>query len=209
MGKTLIWIGTLGVVALMGLSLLSGVVALSPEQLESVAPPTPKPVPVTVAPPPEVEPPSPPPQDSPAAPDPLAQLAPESFSTMQSLSAGIGFGSGGGNGSLVGGGGFGSDTASLAKERSEMNRPPRAVQKALPDYPSEARRRGLSGFVTLRLFVGANGIVESVKVEVAEPVGVFDQAAIRAARSWKFEPALSQGQTVAAWTTQKIKFELN
>jgi protein TonB len=51
--------------------------------------------------------------------------------------------------------------------------------------------------------------VEDVKVQQSEPSGFFDSAAIKAVRSWRFEPAVQQGTTIAAWTTQRIKFELN
>ncbi|MBK9037731.1 MAG: hypothetical protein IPL83_01005 [Bdellovibrionales bacterium] len=30
-----------------------------------------------------------------------------------------------------------------------------------------------------------------------------------AVRAWKFDPAIKNGQVVAEWATQKVKFELN
>lgn len=139
----------------------------------------------------------------------LSTLAPDSFSSPQDIGGGVGFGSGGFGPAIGGGGGFGSDGAQLSREKDNINRPPRLVMKSPLDYPSEARQNSVSGYVMLKILVNASGGVDNVQVEKSEPIGVFDASATRSVRTWKFEPAIVKGQIVAAWTMQKIKFELN
>lgn len=139
----------------------------------------------------------------------LSTLAPDSFAGPQDFGSGVAFGSGGFGPAVGGGGGFGSDAATLVKEGASINRPPRVMMKGSLEYPSEARQRSISGFVSLKILVSAQGAVENVEVEDSEPRGYFEQAAMKSVKTWKFEPAVVKGQIVAAWTSQKIKFELN
>lgn len=150
-----------------------------------------------------------PPPEKPAQESLLSTLAPDSFATPQDLGGGVGFGSGGFGPAVAGGGGFGADGAQMSKEKDNIHRPPRLLIKSALDYPSEARQNSVSGFVLLKILVNTSGSVESVQVEHSEPRGVFDAAATRSIKEWKFEPAIVKGQIVAAWTMQKIKFELN
>ncbi len=139
----------------------------------------------------------------------LSTLAPDSFSSAPDLGGGVGFGSGGFGPAIGGGGGFGADSTELAREKDNINRPPRLLMKSPLDYPSEARQNSVSGYVMLKILVNVSGGVDNVQVEQSEPQGVFDASASRSVRGWKFEPAIVKGQIVAAWTLQKIKFELN
>lgn len=139
----------------------------------------------------------------------LSTLAPDSFSSSQDLGGGVGFGSGGFGPAIGGGGGFGADSQQLWREKDNIHRPPRLLMKSALEYPSEARQNSVSGFVMLKILVNVSGGVDNVQVEQSEPQGIFDAAASRSVRAWKFEPAIVKGQIVAAWTLQKIKFELN
>lgn len=194
-------------VALTGLSIVVSFNALSPADLiqEKIATPPPTAIQIPDAPKKE-EPVEPPPKSAEA--NLLASLAPDSFAN-QDFGAGVSFGSGGGGPAVGGGGGFGTDAGQLVKDRASVNRPPRVVMKGSPEYPAEARQRNISGYVVLKILVAPSGAVENVEVEESEPRGYFDQAAIKSVKMWKFEPAMIKGQIVAAWTAQKIKFELN
>ncbi len=48
-----------------------------------------------------------------------------------------------------------------------------------------------------------------MQIAKAEPPGIFEEAALRAVRSWRFEPAFVKGKTVTSWILQKIRFEMN
>lgn len=199
--------GALGVSVLI--ALVASLSALDPSELVRIVKEDLKPIAVKIAEPPKQEtPPEPPPKAADA--NLLASLAPDSFSNAaQDAGGGVSFGSGGFGPAVGGGGGFGTDAGSLVKDKTAVNRPPRLAMKGSLDYPSEARSRSISGFVILKILVASNGTVESLEVEESEPKGIFDQAAIKSVKTWKFEPAVVKGQTVAAWTSQRIKFELN
>jgi len=86
--------------------------------------------------------------------------------------------------------------------------PARATSRPAPQYPSLAQRRGLEGYVTLRLRIDARGRVVDAVVVDAEPEGIFDAAAKRAARRYRFTPARSGTRAVASTLQQTIRFEL-
>ena len=49
-------------------------------------------------------------------------------------------------------------------------------------------RRKIEGRVTVQFTIQPDGSVASPSVVSADPPGVFDQAALAAARGWRFEP---------------------
>ncbi len=204
------WITIAGFV-LTGLTLVSLVasfVAWDPSDLKPFVEDAPPPIAIPMAEPAkQEEPPEPPPNPKEASL--LSTLAPDSFAGPQDLGSGVAFGSGGFGPAVGGGGGFGSDASSLVRDGASINRPPRLLMKGSLDYPTEARQRSISGYVSLKILVATNGAVDNVEVEESQPKGFFEQAAIKSVRTWKLEPAMIKGQIVAAWTTQKIKFELN
>ncbi len=202
----LLWVmSCLGITALM-VSLFANLYAISPSTIESLNSPQAKPLPVQLPAAKKEEP--PPLESSPEPSNSMLDMSPTASADFTELS-GIAFGSHGSGPSIAGNGGFGTDSNSLMREQTAVTRPPKAVFKMSPEYPSEARSRGISGFVVLRLLVGLAGTVEDIKIEQSEPRGFFDSAALKAARSWRFEPALHKGSAIVAWTNQKIKFELN
>jgi TonB family protein len=73
-----------------------------------------------------------------------------------------------------------------------------------PDYPAEARQRGVSGAVELTFTVRADGKVTDVNVESATPPRVFDDAAIDAVRKWRYRPVERDGRAV----DQRVKLIL-
>ena len=84
---------------------------------------------------------------------------------------------------------------------------PTAITKAVPVYPEEARRAGVSGTVMVKALVARNGRV--VDVEVASSIPELDDAAIQSVRQWEFKPAMNKGQPIAVWVMIPIKFTLH
>lgn len=153
----------------------------------------------------EVEP--PPPELNTTAVD---SLKPEALANnVFEMGYGVGFGSGGMGPAIGGSGGFGGDAAGVVAQGASIDRPVRVLFKTPLDYPSEARSRGVSGYVVLRIYISPGGAVDKIQIDESKPVGVFDQAAMNAIRGWKFEPAVQQGRAIAAYTLQKVRFELN
>jgi protein TonB len=73
-----------------------------------------------------------------------------------------------------------------------------------PDYPMEARQKGLSGNVELVFTVRADGRVTDVSVQSAIPARIFDDAAIEAVRKWRYRPYERDGRPV----DQRVKLNL-
>lgn len=84
---------------------------------------------------------------------------------------------------------------------------PVAMRRAPVQYPEQAKRQGVEGFVELDVLVDKAGNPTDIKVVRSQPSGLFDRAAIRAMMRWKFQPATSQGQPVAARTRTIIQFK--
>ena len=80
-------------------------------------------------------------------------------------------------------------------------RPPLFVAGADLVYPETALAAGIEGRVVVRYDVTVEGRVANAAVELAEPSGVFEAAALAAVRSWRFKPA-AQGRQVVATRNQ-------
>jgi protein TonB len=78
-----------------------------------------------------------------------------------------------------------------------QNRPMQLLSGAGPVYPEEARAAGVQGDVVVRYGVSATGTVVNARIESAQPPGVFDQAALAAVRSWRYNPQIRDGEPQA------------
>lgn len=76
-----------------------------------------------------------------------------------------------------------------------------------PTFPSDARKKGLSGWVEVSFLVSSNGSVQDVKVTKGEPESVFDEAAMDAVRQWKFEPPTRDGKPATQRTSIRLRFD--
>jgi len=76
-----------------------------------------------------------------------------------------------------------------------------------PGYPPRAFAQGVGGRVVLLLDVRADGSVADVIVERSRPQGVFDAAALEAARRWYFPPVAAQGKAVARRLRVPVQFD--
>ena len=76
-------------------------------------------------------------------------------------------------------------------------------------YPDQARAAGVEGVVRVRYDVTVEGLVVNARVDTADPVGVFDDAALALVRSWRFRPAVEDGESVAAPALiSEVRFQL-
>ncbi len=83
------------------------------------------------------------------------------------------------------------------------------VSRTPPQYPYQATRRRIEGWVRVSFLVTASGDVEDVVVLESEPEGMFDRAALRAVSKWKFKPRIVDGKPVAARAEQLVEFRLS
>jgi protein TonB len=83
------------------------------------------------------------------------------------------------------------------------------LQRIPPQYPRDAARSGITGWVQLEVLVNADGTVRSARVLEAKPKGLFEAAAVQAVLRWKFKPKVVNGQPVQQKGAQRIEFNLN
>lgn len=100
------------------------------------------------------------------------------------------------------------DQPERALDERSVDRAPRPTRKIAPAYPRDAEDRGITGFVQLRLLIGADGGVERIEVVSSSPRGVFDAAARDAVGQWKFSPGMHEGQPVRVWVRKRLEFTL-
>lgn len=79
------------------------------------------------------------------------------------------------------------------------------TSRSNPQYPPRAQRRSMEGFVEVAFVIRRDGSVDTSTLEVtnAQPRRVFEEAALEAIASWRFEP---NDQLRRA--TQRIEFQL-
>ncbi len=82
------------------------------------------------------------------------------------------------------------------------------LNEVLPEYPDQARRRGIEGHVKLAFTITAQGRVEDIRVIESSPANVFDRSARRAAARWRFAPRTEDGQAVAREAVKTLEFRL-
>ncbi len=83
---------------------------------------------------------------------------------------------------------------------------PKVSSRAPMEYPEDAAKDGIKGFVIVNLLIAKDGSVEIAKVIESSPEGVFDDTVLNGVRSWRFSPARYKGKPVKVWAKQKISF---
>ncbi|QJD68243.1 energy transducer TonB [Xanthomonas campestris pv. badrii] len=79
-----------------------------------------------------------------------------------------------------------------------------------PSYPVAALRAGQQGTVMLRVLVGTDGRPAEVSVQTSSGHRALDLAArSQVLRSWRFQPAMQNGQAVQAYGLVPVSFSLN
>lgn len=86
-------------------------------------------------------------------------------------------------------------------------KPPVLIERVEAKYPEQARKDGITGTVLLQLVVGTDGSVTDAKVAKAAGHG-FDESALEAARSLRFEPATQEGAKVQVQINYEVQFQL-
>lgn len=72
--------------------------------------------------------------------------------------------------------------------------PPQPVYRIQPQYPQNALRRGIEGFVVLEFDVDEAGRPLNIVVSYAEPERVFNNSAMKAVEKWRYDPIGESGQ---------------
>ncbi|DAB40039.1 MAG TPA: hypothetical protein CFH81_07445 [Sulfurovum sp. UBA12169] len=104
---------------------------------------------------------------------------------------------------------LGDVASDAAMSEGAVDTKPRVVSRGPLEYPQEAAKKRIKGFVMVNLLIGKDGSVEIAKVIASSPAGIFDQAALSGVRSWRFAPAKYKGNPVKVWAKQKVRFDFN
>jgi len=105
-----------------------------------------------------------------------------------------------GGADLVGGpsvGAIGSDTEEIPLVRVN------------PIYPERAQQRGIEGWVDVSFTITASGSIKDPEVTGYQPSSIFNRAALRAIRKWKYNPKIEDGVAVERpGQTVRLIFEM-
>lgn len=77
-----------------------------------------------------------------------------------------------------------------------------------PEYPMALRELGVQGTVLLRVWVEPDGRPGDIRLARSSGQRLFDDAALRAVRNWRFLPARAGEQAIASWVEFPIRFNL-
>jgi protein TonB len=84
------------------------------------------------------------------------------------------------------------------------------IVKVTPVYPRRALQRGIQGYVIVEFTVSKIGAVIDAFVVEANPEDIFDQAAIDAAKKFKYKPRVVNGEPAAVSGVQnRITFKID
>ena len=105
---------------------------------------------------------------------------------------------------LSGGGGMGAIQTLVEAQTKSMgnltqgggDRDAVPVVRIDPDYPMQARQRGIEGWVVVEFTISTAGTVKDATVLASEPGNVFDRSALNAVRKWKYNPKVQGGKPV-------------
>lgn len=130
-----------------------------------------------------------------------------------SVSGGSGLGGAGAGLGAGGNGGLGTQTAPSGSAggtggtgRTEAAEP---VQVGGGEYPPSARRAHHEGVVSVRVEVLETGRVGRIELAASSGFRDLDQAALKAAAAWRFEPAYEGGTPIKSLATVRCRYVLN
>jgi len=84
---------------------------------------------------------------------------------------------------------------------------PRVIYNPEPGFSDEARKAKAQGRVVLLVVVGPDGHTHDLRVQSSLGMGL-DKKALEAVRTWRFLPAMLNGQPVAAQIAVEVDFHL-
>lgn len=98
----------------------------------------------------------------------------------------------------------------VADESTSHQTYAKPVDRTAPKYPNSELRKGHQGWVDLNYVVTKDGKVIDPVVEASSGSPAFERAAINTAKSWRYEPALLNGEPIQqSKTAARIVFALD
>ncbi len=85
---------------------------------------------------------------------------------------------------------------------------PKPIYQQKPRYPDLARRAGIEGQAVVKALVDIDGSVMDVQILKSSGNQMLDEAALSAARRWRFSPAKQRDKFVRVYVSIPINFRL-
>ena len=101
----------------------------------------------------------------------------------------------------------GNDSDEPPLDYMEIDYKPHPSRIVVPEYPAEARKKRIEGKVTVKVLVDKIGNVEDV--QFIHGPEMFKEAALAAARQYRFRPGKHQGERRKVWMIMPIEFSLD
>jgi TonB family protein len=95
------------------------------------------------------------------------------------------------------------------RESSSLDEVPLLVWSRKPDYPTNALKDKAEGLVETKLYIDKLGAVTKVEITQSSGRKDLDDAALEAARQYKFTPAKMNGTSVNSWVSVPFDFRMN
>lgn len=81
-------------------------------------------------------------------------------------------------------------------------------QALIREYPAELREEGIGGSVTVWFCISAQGRVQDMRINESSGLEALDEAAMRVAGVYDFEPAMNRTERVTVWVSLPITFQV-
>lgn len=95
--------------------------------------------------------------------------------------------------------------AEITDAVTKCDEPPSPVKTVAPKYPSELKREGVSGVVTIAMVLDEKGEVMVAEV-VKTTHAAFGEPALDAIKRWRFKPGKVGGAAVKTKVTIPLRF---
>lgn len=86
---------------------------------------------------------------------------------------------------------------------------PKRMRDFQPAYPGSMIRSQIEGFATVRVFINANGRVETVELVDTNNAAFWKTTREQALRHWRFRPATRDGVPVTSERVMTVRFRLS
>ena len=86
---------------------------------------------------------------------------------------------------------------------------PEMIKSANPEYPKDAKKKGIEGVVNIKVLILKDGTVKKALVHKSSGNQQLDDSALKAAYKNIFSPGMQDDRAVACWVSYNVKFELD
>ena len=80
------------------------------------------------------------------------------------------------------------------------------IHKVQPQYPKDARKKGIQGMVVLQALIGKDGTIRNLHVISGPPE--LTTSALKAVQQWVYKPYLLDGKAVEVETTINVNYAM-